>query len=146
MEGGELEVVVGLGDGFGEPAAVWAEDAGRAVDVGFVGDAVLAGVGAFIDEAILLELGEEVLDAVFVVGVGGADVADFFARDGGEGGGWRRGGGAGVGDTHAVPEVAEGGGDLVGELLRRDAGGDGGALDLLAVLVGAGEEEDVVSE
>ena len=38
------------------------------------------------------------------------------------------------------------GGDLVGELLRRDAGGGGGALDLLAVLVGAGEEEGVVAE
>ena len=51
-----------------------------------------------------------------------------------------------VGDAHAVPEVAEAGGDLVGELLRGDAGGGGGALDLLAVLVGAGEEEGVVAE
>ncbi len=34
-------------------------------------------------------------------------------------------------------------GDLVGELLGRDAGGCGGALDLLAVLVGAGEEKRV---
>ncbi len=46
-----------------------------------------------------------------------------------------------VGEAHAVPEVAELGGDLVGELLRRDAGGCGGAFDLLAVLVGAGEEK-----
>ena len=51
-----------------------------------------------------------------------------------------------VGDAHALPEVAEGGGDLVGELLRWDAGGGGGALDLLAVLVGAGEEVCVVAE
>jgi hypothetical protein len=36
--------------------------------------------------------------------------------------------------------------DLVGELLWRDAGGGGAALDLLAVLVGAGEEEGVVAE
>ena len=42
--------------------------------------------------------------------------------------------------------LREGGGDLVGELLGRDAGGGGGALDFLAVLVGAGEEEGVVAE
>ncbi len=42
--------------------------------------------------------------------------------------------------------VAKLAGDLVGELLRRDAGGGGGALDLLAVLVGAGEEEGIVAE
>jgi hypothetical protein len=51
-----------------------------------------------------------------------------------------------VGDAHALPERLELGGDLVGELLRRDAGGSGGALDLLAVLVSAGEEEGVVAE
>ena len=51
-----------------------------------------------------------------------------------------------VGDAHALPERLELGGDLVGELLRRDAGGGGAALDLLAVLVGAGEEEGVVAE
>ena len=62
-----------------------------------------------------------------MAGVGGADVVV-------------------VGDAHAVPEGAELGGDLVGELLRRDAGGGGGALDLLAVLVGAGEEVGVVAE
>ena len=61
------------------------------------------------------------------MGVGGADVVV-------------------VGDAHAVPEGAEGGGDLVGEVLRGEAGGGGGALDFLAVLVGAGEEEGVVAE
>ncbi len=67
------------------------------------------------------------LDALLVLGAGGADVVV-------------------VGDAHALPEVCEGLGDLVGELLGRDAGGGGGALDLLAVLVGAGEEEGVVTE
>ena len=51
-----------------------------------------------------------------------------------------------VGEAHAVPQRAELRGDLVGELLRWDASGGGGALDLLAVLVGAGEEEGVVAE
>jgi len=62
-----------------------------------------------------------------VLGAGGADVVV-------------------VGDAHALPEILEGLRDLVGELLRRDAGGGGGALDLLAVLIGAGEEEGVVTE
>ena len=37
-------------------------------------------------------------------------------------------------------------GDRVGELLRRQPGGLGGLLNLLAVLVGAGEEVHVVAE
>ena len=69
----------------------------------------------------------ELLGALLVAGFGGADVVV-------------------VGDAHAVPEVAELDGDLVGELLRGDSGCGGGALDLLAVLVGAGEEEGVVAE
>ena len=64
---------------------------------------------------------------MLVLGAGGADVVV-------------------VGDAHALPEVFERLRDLVGELLGRDAGGGGGALDLLAVLVGAGEEEGVVAE
>ena len=51
-----------------------------------------------------------------------------------------------VSDAHAVPEIFELSGDLIGELLGGDAGGGGGALDLLAVLVGAGEEEGIVAE
>ncbi len=51
-----------------------------------------------------------------------------------------------VGDTHAVPKGLERGGDLVGELFRGDSGGGGAALDLLAVLVGAGEEEGIVTK
>ena len=62
-----------------------------------------------------------------MAGVGGADVGV-------------------VGDAHALPEVFEGGGDLVGKLLWRNSGGGCGALDLLAVLVSSGEEEGVVAE
>ena len=62
-----------------------------------------------------------------VAGVGGADVGV-------------------VGDAHALPEGFELGGDLVGELLGGDAGGGGAALDLLAVLVSAGEEPGVVTQ
>jgi hypothetical protein len=51
-----------------------------------------------------------------------------------------------VGDVQPLPRVGELGGDLVGERLRRLAGGVGGLLDLEAVLVGAGEELHVVAQ
>ena len=51
-----------------------------------------------------------------------------------------------VAEAHAVPEAAELGGDFVGEGLRGLAGLLCGALDLLAVFVGAGEEPGVVAE
>ena len=44
-----------------------------------------------------------------------------------------------------LPLAAELGGDHVGELLRRFAGRLGGALHLLAVLVGAGEHHGLVA-
>ena len=71
--------------------------------------------------------GEELLHAALVAGLGGADEVV-------------------VAEAHAVPEATELGGDFVGEVLRRLAGGLGGALDLLAVFVGAGEEPGVVAE
>ena len=48
-----------------------------------------------------------------------------------------------VGEPELVPQAAELAGDGGGELRRRAAGLLGGALDLLAVLVGAGEEPGV---
>ncbi len=123
---GQAEEEVFFGDGFGG-AAVGADGARGAFYEHFLADGVLAGVGAEVDGAAAVEVGEEFLGAALVGGVGGADVAV-------------------VRQAHAVPEGAEGLRDLVGELLGRDAGGGGGALDLLAVLVGAGEEEGVVPQ
>ena len=51
-----------------------------------------------------------------------------------------------VAEAHAVPEAAKLGRDFIGELLRRLARGLGGALDFLAVLVGARKEPGVVAE
>ena len=51
-----------------------------------------------------------------------------------------------VGDLEPPPCLDELRGDPVGELLRRRAGGLGRLLDLETVLVGAGEELDVVAE
>ena len=70
---GEAEEVVFFGDGFGGAAAVGAGGAGGDVDEGFVGDAVGSGVGVEVDVAVLLEGGEELLDAALVGGIGGAD-------------------------------------------------------------------------
>ena len=53
-----------------------------------------------------------------------------------------------VGDVHQLPEILHAtfaGNDFVHELLGGDAGGLGLLLDLLAVLVGAGEEHHVIA-
>ncbi len=53
-ERGEFEKVVLFGDGFGGPAAIRTGIAGLGVvDVEFVEDAILAGVAAFVDAAVL---------------------------------------------------------------------------------------------
>ncbi len=116
---GEAEEIVFFGDGFGG-LAVWADGAWGAFDEHLLAYGVLAGVGAEVDGVAVAEELEELLDALDVAGLGGADVVV-------------------VGDAHAVPEGLEAGGDLVGELLGREAGGGSGALDFLAVLVGARE-------
>ena len=51
-----------------------------------------------------------------------------------------------VADVEQLPGLAEAGAGAVGLLLGGDAVGLGRALHLEAVLVGAGEEEDVVAE
>ncbi len=126
-EGGELEEVVFLGNGFGGAAAVGAGIAGfGVVDVEFVEDAVLAGVGAFIDVAGVEAALEEPADGFVVAGFGGADEVVVL-------------------DADAVPEGAVFVGDDGGEFLGGASGGLGGALDFLAVLVGAGGEDGVVT-
>ena len=52
LEGGEFEEEVFFGDLFEEAAAVGAGGAYGGVDEGFVGDAVGAGVGGEVDEAV----------------------------------------------------------------------------------------------
>ena len=51
-----------------------------------------------------------------------------------------------VGDLEVLPRLGELRGDRVGERLRLEPGRLGGPLDVEAVLVGAGEEVDVVAE
>ena len=80
----------------------------------------------FVELAAVVELLEEGLDDGDVAGVGGFDPA------------------VGV-DIEAIPEGAELGGDFRHVGLRGDAGFFGALLDLLAVLVDAGEEVDGLS-
>ncbi len=111
--------------GFGDTPAGWTGIAGlRAVDVEFVGHTVLAGVRALVDVAIVANAAEQFLCALYVAFFGRAD--EVVVRD-----------------AHPLPEVAELGRNLIGVLLRSFAGGLRGAFDLLAVLIGAREEERV---
>ncbi|MNL67288.1 hypothetical protein D3C87_1918550 [compost metagenome] len=50
-----------------------------------------------------------------------------------------------VGDAEGFPDFLGLGGDVVHEGLGRDAGGVRGLLDLVAVLVEAGQEEDLLA-
>src|SRR6202000_846081 len=108
----------------GDAPAVGTGLAGADIDPGLVRDAVLPGICAFVDVTALLEQGEQPLHSLLVARLGGADEV----------------GGA---EAEVVPERPELRRDLVDELLWRAVRRLGGALDLLPVLVGAGEEEDV---
>ena len=89
------------------------------------GLAVVAHILALIDVALLIQLGEDLLAGLDVVVVGGADEAV-------------------VADVQQLPQVLDGGHDAVHIFLGLHPGGRGLVLDLLAVLVGAGQEHHVV--
>ena len=96
---------------------------------GLAGLAVLALVGALVDVPVVVHLLEDFLDGGDVVVVGGADEPI-------------------VGDVHQLPQVLDPLGplhDVVHEGLGGDPGALGLVLDLLAVLVGAGEEHNLLA-
>ena len=91
--------------------------------------AVHAGVFALVDVAVLVHLLKNALDGLDMVFVRGADEAV-------------------IGDVHQLPQIEHAAltlDDLVDELLRCDAGLLGAVLDLLAVLVRAGQEHHVIA-
>ena len=93
------------------------------------GLAVLAPVGPLIDIPLVIHPPEDLLDGGHMIVVGGADEPV-------------------VGDVHQLPQVEDPSGalhDLIQKLLGGLAGGLGLVLDLLAVLVGAGEEHDIAA-
>ncbi len=87
-----MKKVIFFADGLSDAAAVRTRRAGSDVDPRFIGDAILAGVGAFVDEALVAQGGEEVLDAALVARFGGADEVV-------------------VGEAESVPQTAELAGD-----------------------------------
>ena len=86
----------------------------------------MADVLALVDIALLVQLGEDLLAGLHVVVIGGADEAV-------------------VADVQQLPQVLDRGNDLVHIFLGGNTGVGGLVLDLLAVLVGAGQEHDVVA-
>src|SRR5262249_25685986 len=73
-EDGELEVVVLLAYGFRRsPALRTGRARANGVDIELVKDAILAGVRALVDEALILDPLPQFLSAAFMAGLGGAD-------------------------------------------------------------------------
>ena len=96
---------------------------------GLAGGAVFAFIGPLIDVPLVVHLFEDTLDGLDVIVVGGADEPV-------------------VADVHQLPQVLHPPGalhDAVHKLLGGNARLGGLVLDLLAVLVGAGEEHHVVT-
>ena len=107
-----------------------AQPAGQQFVVGVVllaADAVLAPVEVELEVTGVVAALEQLEHAGAVAGFGGADEVV-------------------VGDLEVLPRLGELRRDRIGERLRVEAGGVGGALDVEAVLVGPGEEQDVVAE
>ena len=90
------------------------------------GLAVVADVLALVDVTLLIQLGEDLLAGLHVVVVGGADEAV-------------------VADVQQLPQILDSGYDLVHILLGGHTGIGSLVLNFLAVLVGAGQEHDVIA-
>ncbi len=130
LEATQAEEVVLLLDALDRPLVYSAQIARIELVVGVVllaGDAVLALVEIELDVAGVVAALQQFGDADLVTLLGGADEVV-------------------VGDVQLLPRLLIQRGDRVGEVLRRQAGGLGGLLHLLAVLVGAREEVHVVAE
>ena len=96
---------------------------------GLAGSAVLALVGALIDIAVVIHPSENALDGLDMVVVRGADEAV-------------------IGNVHQLPQITDATGTVhnaVHKLLRRHTGLIGLLLDLLAVLIRAGEKHNVLA-
>ena len=90
------------------------------------GLAVVADVLALVDIALLIQLGEDLLAGLHMVVIGGADEAV-------------------IADIQQLPQILDGGNDPVNVLLGGHACIGGLVLDLLAMLIGAGQEHDFLA-
>ncbi len=129
LEGGELEepVLLGLPDELDlvDRATVAGAHLLLGLEVGAT-RAVVALVGALVDEAVVVDELHEPADRGLVLGVGGADEEV-------------------IGDVDLRHQVAEALRVAVGELARRQSERFGRLRDRLAMLVGARQEEDVLA-
>ena len=93
---------------------------------GLAGYAVPTLVFIFIDIALVVQLLEDVLNGLFVVGVGGTNEVV-------------------VGGIHAIPDTADVACHVVNVVLGGDTGGLCQFFDLLTVFIGTGHEENVIT-
>ena len=124
----EVGLLLGVLDGAAAVGALAVDELGLGPEALAV-LAVFAAVLALVDVAVVVHLAEHALDGLDVIIVGRADEAV-------------------VGDVHQLPQVKDAllaGDDPVDEFLGRDARSLGLGLDLLAVLVGARQEHDVIA-
>ena len=127
LEGRELEEIVFFRNGLGRPAALRAGIARPTFrGVEFIGDAILPRVIAFIDIAVFPDRFENLPHRCRMFLVGSPNEGVKF-------------------NPQAPPLFPKQRRDLVGELLRREAGGLGRALHLLPMLIGPAEQEGVVA-
>src|ERR1700687_3682669 len=111
----------GLGDASASGAGIaWL----RAVHIEFVRDAVLSGVGALVNVAIVSNAPEQFLRPLLVALFGGAN--EVVVRD-----------------SHPLPELAKFRGNFIRVLLRRFAGSLRRAFNLLAVLISSSQEKSI---
>src|SRR6185369_12233277 len=124
LECGKLEEIVFFRDRFRRAAAIGTVFAGLHVHIGVVVDAILPDVVAFVDVVVLAAAAEEPLHGADVREIGGADE---FVR----------------GNAEFFPERFPGFSHAGDKFGFRDAGFLRGALDVDAVLIGAGGHDHV---
>src|ERR1700676_527038 len=121
----QLEKVIFFFDALRDATAFRTSRSRRGVaNIHFVGDAIISFVVAFVNVTVILNLTEEMLDGVGVAGFGGSNKK-------------------GDTQTHFFPEVAILSRHAIDEINWRFVVILRGALDFLAVFVGAGQEEHI---
>src|SRR5258707_15897983 len=128
LKGGKLEEIVFFVNGFSDPSASRAGIAGlRAIDVEFVRNAILPRVCALIDVAVVANAPEQLLHTLSVARFRSAN--EIVVRN-----------------PHPLPERTEFRRDLVGILLRRLARSFRRTLNLLPMLIGAGQKKRISTQ
>src|ERR1700722_11638175 len=79
----ELEIVILFLDGLGRAAAIWARSARLRIDIKFIRNAILPGVGSFIDVTVVADFTPQRLHSLFVpVGSGTYEIDNGYIYKG----------------------------------------------------------------